>query len=66
VGDSPAVRQRRRRARWKRGFGVVLVEVDWFVTTEFLIREGLLSERDIDNRRAVGEALSVWIAARHA
>jgi hypothetical protein len=66
MADSPAARQRRRRARWKRGLGVAPVEIDWFVTTEFLIREGLLSERDIDNRRAVGVALSAWIAARHA
>jgi hypothetical protein len=64
VADSTAVRQRRHRARWKLGLGTALVEVDWFVTTELLIRSGLLAVRDIDNRRAVGEALSVWIA-RH-
>jgi hypothetical protein len=63
MADSPAVRRRRHRARWKAGLGVVSAEIDWFAVTELLIRAGLLAVRDIDNRRAVGIALSAWIAS---
>ena len=42
------------------------VEVHWFIVTEMLIGADLLTERDIDNRRKVGQALSLWIAQRHA
>ena len=62
MGDSPAARQRRRRARWKAGVGTAIAEFDWFLVTEILIMEGLLTEREIDDRRRVGEALSVWIS----
>jgi hypothetical protein len=51
MADSPAVRQRRRRARWKVGLGTAIPEFDWFVVTELV--EGLLTERDIDDRRRV-------------
>jgi hypothetical protein len=62
MADSPAARQRRRRARWKAGLGTAIAEFDWFVVTELLIVEGLLTERDIDDRRRVGEALSRWLS----
>jgi hypothetical protein len=62
VSDGPAARQRRRRARWKAGLGTAIAEFDWFLVTEILIMEGLLTEREIDDRRRVGEALSVWIS----
>jgi hypothetical protein len=62
MSDSPAARQRRRRARWKAGLGTAIVEIDWFLTTELLIEAGLLGVGQIDDRRRVGEALSVWIS----
>jgi hypothetical protein len=62
VADTPAIRQRRRRARWKAGLGTAIAEFDTFIITEMLIVEGLLTEREIDDRRRVGEALSAWIA----
>jgi hypothetical protein len=40
----------------------VIAELDWFIITEMLIVEGFLTERDIDDRRRVGEALSLWLA----
>jgi hypothetical protein len=62
VADSPAVRRRRCRARWKAGLGTAIAEFDWFIITEMLIVEGLLTEREIDDRRRVGEALSLWLS----
>jgi hypothetical protein len=62
VADSNAVRQRRRRARWKVGLGTATAVFDTFTVTEVLITAGLLAERDIDDRRRVGDALSRWIA----
>jgi len=49
-------------ARWKAGLGTVIAEFDWFLITEMLIVEGLLTEREIDDRRRVGEALSLWLS----
>jgi hypothetical protein len=54
---SNAERQRRRKDRWRRGRACAIVEYDYFVLTEMLIRSGDLEERSIDDRGAVGRAI---------
>ena len=74
-GDSPAARQRRRRARQKRGLVCVRLEIEHDEVVEALIRSGRLTE-DAALRlplveRALAAVLAEWarrwleIAAPH-
>jgi hypothetical protein len=56
-----AARKRRWRRRWKLGRACYVIEVDSVIATEMLIAGGYLAVRDLDNRQAVGAALTRWL-----
>ena len=56
-------RKNRSRAREKIGLGCPeSVVIDWFAWTQYLIDRKLLRENQIEDRKAVGEALSALLA----
>src|SRR5438876_276259 len=61
MAKTSAERERRRRDRRRRGRACAIVEYDYFALTELLIASGDLEERFIDDRAAVGRAMSAWL-----
>lgn len=58
-----AERQRRHRARQRRGLRVVTIEVDEISIAEALVQTGFLSPLNVDDPDAIKEAIEKHLAA---